>query len=104
MPPYVLEIAEWIAKIGGALLVLGGILTGIYSAVRSVGRSVGKFIDEKVLPPISKLTESVDELAARTHENTESLAGFAKEQSEINLRTATAIAEVRGHLGILNND
>lgn len=104
MPPYVLEVAELIAKIGGALLVLGGLGSGIYAMIKSLGRSVGKFIDEKVLPPIQKLTDSVDELAARTHENTESLAGFAKEQSEINLRTATAIAEVRGHLGIIHND
>lgn len=100
MPPDVLLVAEWVAKVGGACLVVATILGGIVKAIRSIGRSISKYLDEKVLPPINKLTQSVDELAARTHENTASIDGFAREQRDINLRTAADLAHLRGHLGI----
>lgn len=100
MSASVIETAEWIAKVGGAVMIIGGIVAAIVKGVRSIGASIGTFIDEKVLPPINKLTVSVDELAARTHENTASLAGFAEKQSDINQKTAEDIAHIRGHLNL----
>lgn len=100
MSSNVIQTAEWIAKVGGAILVISGVLAAVFKGIKWVGTSIGTFVDEKVLPPINKLTLSVDELAARTHENTASLAGFAKEQSDINHRTAKEIAHIRGHLNL----
>ena len=94
------ELAELIAKLGGALLILAAIVKGIAAAIKHSGRAVGKFVDDKVLPPINKLASSVDELAARTHENTVAIGDFAEEQRHVNLHMATQLAKIQGHLGL----
>lgn len=100
MSTAVIETAEMIGKVAGAALAVGGVVALIVRGAKWVGTSVSKFFDEKMLPPITKLTESVDVLAERTHENTESINDFVREQSAVNLKTATDIAEMRGRLGM----
>ena len=96
--PTVVETAEVIGKVAGAILAVGGVVAVVARGVKWIGTSVSTFFDEKMLPPITKLTESVDVLAERTHENTESINHFVQEQSAVNLKTARDIAEIHGRL------
>jgi len=95
-----LDASEWVGKVGGALLVVIGIGAAIKAGVKQLGAAISGFVNEKVLPPITALTSSVDDLAERTHENTVAFEGFAKQQGDINLKTATELALLRGRLGM----
>lgn len=87
---------ETVGKVGGTLLVIGGVIAMLYKACKWLGKSAADFVKDTVLPPIDRLTVSVNELSVRTHENTESIEKFSSEQSQVNLRTAGELAELRG--------
>lgn len=88
----------WFSAVGGAILVFGGIITMLYKFSQWIGNRIAAFVRETVLPPIAGLTTSVDELAIRTHENTESIEKFSAEQAKVNAQTAKELAEIRGEM------
>lgn len=98
MSKAVLDAAELIGKVGGAILAVGGVMALAVKGTKWVGSSISTFIDEKIVPPIVKLTDSVDVLAERTHENTASINNFVQEQTAVNQKTAEDIARIQGRL------